>query len=514
MEYLVGIDIGTSGTKTVIFDKKGETISSSTMEYELLQPQIGWAEQNPKDWWDATCKTIKDCISKSGIAPSDIKGIGLSGQMHGMVLLDKEDKVIRPALLWCDLRTAAECEEITNIVGIDRIFEITGNPVLPAFTAPKIAWVKNHEKDNFDKINKVLLPKDYIKFMLTGKYFSEYSDSSGTSMMDIRKREWSEEILEKLGLRLSQMPGLKESYEIMGGITKEASILTGLAQGTPVVGGAGDQAAGAIGNGIVRPGMISATVGTSGVVFAYTDKVTIDKLGRVQTFCHAIPDTWHVMGVTNGAGLSFRWLRDNLCELEKLLSQKLDMDTYELMTKEAEKVEPGCRGLIYLPYMMGERTPHLNTKAKGVIFGLSSIHEKSDIIRAFMEGISYSLKDCLSIINDMGIKASNIRLSGGGARSELWKQILCDIFASKVSTVNSKEGGALGVAILAAVGVGIYNSVEEACDNCISEVSTKEPDEKNNAVYEDFYKVYRNLYTCIKEQYEITDSILKKNNMK
>lgn len=511
MEYLVGIDIGTSGTKTVIFDRYGNTVISSTSEYELLHPEIGWAEQRPDDWWQAACSTIKACIEKSSISPEDIKGIGLSGQMHGMVLLDKDNKVIRPALLWCDLRTSRECEEITNMLGRDRIFDITGNPILPAFTAPKIKWIKNHEKDNFDKISKVLLPKDYIKFKLTGEYCSEFSDASGTSLLDIRNRKWSEEMLEAHGLNISRLPRLKESYEIMGYVTKEASKLTGLLEGTPVAGGAGDQAAGAIGNGIVKPGMVSATVGTSGVVFAYTDKVTIDRLGRVQTFCHAIPHTWHVMGVTNGAGLSFRWLRDNLCELEKLSAQKVDKDPYEFMTMEASKAEAGCMGLLYLPYIMGERTPHLNTKAKGVLFGLSAVHGKSHVIRAFMEGVSYSLKDCLSIINEMGISSNNIRLSGGGARSQLWKQILCDVFASKVATVNSTEGPALGAAILAAVGAGLYQSIEEACDTCIKEVSAKTPDEKNVEIYKDFYEVYKNLYSCVKDQYELTDRIIHKN---
>lgn len=513
MEYLIGIDIGTSGTKTVIFDRYGETIASHTVEYELLQPQIGWAEQRPEDWWKAACITIKKSIEKSGISPKDIKGVGLSGQMHGMVLLDKDNNVIRPALLWCDLRTANECREITEMVGEDRLFEITGNPVLPAFTAPKVQWVKNHEKDNFEKIQKVLLPKDYIKYKLTGEYCSEYSDASGTSMLDIIKREWSGEILEKLGLGMDKLPGLKESYEIMGYVTKEASELTGLAEGTPVSGGAGDQAAGAIGNGIVKPGMISATVGTSGVVFAYTDKVTIDRKGRVQTFCHAIPDTWHVMGVTNGAGLSFRWLRDNLCGLEKLLAQNLDKDPYEFMTAEAQKAETGSKGLIYLPYIMGERTPHLDTKAKGVLFGLSAVHDKSYIIRAFMEGVSYSLKDCLSIINEFGIEADNIRLSGGGARSDLWKGILCDTFCAKVSTVNSKEGPALGVAILSAVGAGLYGSIEEACNACIKEASSKEPEKVNSEIYSDFYKVYKNLYCCLKEQYELTYEIMNKKRV-
>lgn len=510
MEYLIGIDIGTSGTKTVIFDKLGETIASHTVEYELLQPHIGWAEQRPEDWWDAACITIKSCLSKSGIPPKAIKAVGLSGQMHGMVLLDKENSVIRPALLWCDLRTAKECEEIMDMVGRDRIFDITGNPVLPAFTAPKVQWVRKHEMENFEKIQKVLLPKDYIKFKLTGEYCSEYSDASGTSMLDIRERQWSGEVVEKIGLSLDKLPALKESYEIMGCITKEASALTGLAEGTPVVGGAGDQAAGAIGNGIVKPGMISAVVGTSGVVFAYTDKVTIDRQGRVQTFCHAIPGTWHVMGVTNGAGLSFRWLRDNLCDLEKLLAEKLEKDPYEFMTLEAEKAEAGCLGLIYLPYLMGERTPHLNTRAKGVLFGMSAIHEKHHIIRAFMEGVSYSLKDCLAIIKDMGIEAGSIRLSGGGARSGLWRGILCDIFNTKVSTVNSKEGPALGAAILAAVGAGLYESIGEACEACIKEVSNREPSADTTEIYNDFYNIYRNLYTCLKEQYDLTDEIIKK----
>lgn len=513
MEYVIGIDIGTSGTKTVIFNKVGETVSSALQEYDLCQPEMGWAEQRPEDWWRAVCATIGESIKKSGISPKDIKGVGLSGQMHGMVLLDRHDGVIRPALLWCDLRTAPECEQITDMLGKKTLMDITGNPMIPAFTAPKIQWVKNHEQRSFEMINMILLPKDYIKFKLTGEYCSEYSDASGTGLLNITERRWSPRMCSALGISISNLPPLKESYQIMGHVTEEASKLTGLETGTPVVGGAGDQAAGAIGNGIVKPGMMSATIGTSGVVFAYTDRVTIDGKGRVQTFCHAIPNTWHVMGVTNGAGLSFRWLRDNLCEIEKLEARNSGKDPYEIMTSEAEKAEPGCKGLIYLPYIMGERTPHLDTKARGVLFGLSAVHNKSHIIRSFMEGVSYSLKDCLSVINSLGLMENSIRVSGGGARSGLWRQILCDVFASDVSTVNSKEGPALGAAILAAVGVGLYESIPAACEACISEVSVKSPIDNDVKLYADYYKVYKNLYACVKDQYDQIDRIARSHGL-
>jgi len=469
----LGIDIGTSGTKTVLFDEMGNTIASSVGEYPLYQPNIGWAEQDPEDWWKATCNTIKEVIYKSGVDASEIKGVGLSGQMHGAVLLDKDYNVLRKSIIWCDQRSSAECNEITSLIGKERLIEITANPALTGFTASKILWVKNNEPDVYSKVAKILLPKDYIRFKLTGEFATEVSDASGMQLMDIPGRKWSDEVLDKLGIEKSMLGKLYESQEVTGKVNKEASSLTGLKEGTIVVGGAGDQAAGAIGNGIVKPGVVSSTIGTSGVVFAFSENVSIDPKGRVHTFCHAVPNTWHIMGVTQGAGLSLKWFRDNFCIEEIRTAELMKVDPYMLMDKEAEKVAAGCSGLIYLPYLMGERTPHLDPNAKGVFFGLSAKHEKPDMIRAVMEGVVYSLKDCLEIIKEMGVNVSEVRASGGGGKSPLWRQMQADIFGTEITTINSSEGPALGVAILAGVGAGIYSSVMEACDKVIS-VKTKQ----------------------------------------
>jgi len=502
MSYLLGIDIGTSGTKTVLFDEDGKTIANSLKEYPMYQPNVAWAEQDPEDWWEATSSSIREVLDKSGVNPADIKGVGLSGQMHGAVLLDKDNKVLRRAIIWCDQRSSQECEQITEIIGKERLIQITANPALTGFTASKVMWVKNNEPHIFEKIKKILLPKDYIRFRLTGEFATEVTDASGMQFMDIANRCWSDEVISRLGLDKSMLGKMYESQEVTGTITKKAAELTGLKEGTPVVGGAGDQAAGAVGNGIVRPGIISSTIGTSGVVFAYSDKVSIDPLGRVHTFCHAIPNTWHIMGVTQGAGLSLKWFRDNFCIEEKRTAELMGTDPYVLMDKEAEMIPPGCNGLIYLPYLMGERTPHLDPDAKGVFFGLSASHGKAHFIRAIMEGVVYSLKDCLEIIKEMGVEASEIRASGGGGKSRLWRQMQADVFGSDITTVNSSEGPALGVALLAGVGTGVYGSVQEACDRAIRVVSRQNPDTSLNKVYSKYYGIYKNLYSSLKQDFK------------
>ena len=499
MSYLLGIDIGTSGTKTVLFDYNGNTIASSTYEYPLYQPRNGWAEQEPIDWWNAVCDGIKSVITKSGIDSHDIRGVGLSGQMHGLVMLDRDGNVLRRSIIWCDQRTGQECDEITDRVGKDRLIEITANPALTGFTASKILWVKNNEPDIYDKCAKILLPKDYIRYMLTGEFATEVSDASGMQLLDVPKRQWSEEVLLKLGIDKSMLPKVYESFEISGEVNKKAAQLTGLKQGTRVAGGAGDQAACAVGNGIVRQGVVSATIGTSGVVFAHTDKVIIDRGGWVHTFCHAVPGAWHVMGVTQSAGLSLKWFRDNFCISEKETATLMNVDPYYLMDKEAELVPAGSNGIIYLPYLMGERTPHLDPNARGVFFGLSAMHTKRDMLRSVMEGVGFSLKDCMEIIKDMGIEASQVRASGGGGRSRLWRQILSDMFACNIVTIKSSEGGALGVALLAGVGTGVYNSIQEACDAVVRVKSVQEPDSGNAAVYSKIYGVYKALYVQLKQ---------------
>jgi xylulokinase len=510
MEYLIGVDIGTSGTKTVLFDIDGNTVASALKEYPMYQPNIGWAEQDAEDWWEATYNTIKEVIIKSGVDPKSIKGIGLSGQMHGLVMLDKNNKVLRRSIIWCDQRTDKECKQITELIGKDRLIEITANPALTGFTASKILWVRNNEPDIYKRVVKILLPKDYVRYMLSGTFATEVSDASGMQLMNIAERNWSSEVLEKLNIDRQLLAPIFESQVISSYISKEAASLTGLMEGTPIAGGAGDQAAGAIGNGIVKPGVISSTIGTSGVIFAYTDKATIDSKGRVHTFCHAVPNTWHVMGVTQGAGLSLKWFRDNFCVSEKEAAELMEKDPYVLLSDEAENVKPGCDGLIYLPYLMGERTPHLDPFAKGVFFGISARHTKRDMLRAIMEGVAYSLRDCLEIITEMGIEVKEVRASGGGGKSHLWRQIQADLFNSNVVTINSSEGPALGVAILAGVGTGVYPSIEEACTRVIKKVNEQKPIEKNTVVYNKYYEIFKKLYPALKDQFKTIAEIIEK----
>lgn len=509
MRYVIGVDIGTSGTKTVLFDEKGNAVSSFLVEYPLYQPKIGWAEQEPEDWWNATYTSINSVIKQSGVNPADIKGIGLSGQMHGLVMLDKDGEVLRKSIIWCDQRTTAEADELTEKVGKERLVEITGNPALTGFTAAKILWVQKNEPELYAKTAKILLPKDYIRYKLTGEYATEVSDASGMQLMDIKNRCWSDEVLEKLNIDKNLLGKMYESCEVTGKIHQEAAKLTGLNEGTIVVGGAGDQAAGAVGNGIVKTGIVSSTIGTSGVVFAHMDNIQIDKDGRVHTLCHAVPGKWHVMGVTQGAGLSLKWYRDNFCHAEMDAAEGMGVDPYYLMDKQAEKIAPGCEGLIYLPYLMGERSPHNDPNAKGVFFGLSAKHTKYDMLRAVMEGVSYSLNDCMSVIKEMGIDASEVRASGGGGKSKLWRQMQADMFGCDINTINVSEGPALGVALLAAVGAGIYNSVPEACEAAISVKDTMKPIQENVETYKNYFPVYQNIYKALKPQFSAAADLNK-----
>ncbi len=500
MKYVIGIDLGTSGTKTVLFDTLGNVVASASEEYPLYQPKNGYAEQDPDDWYKAAIDTVSRVVEKSGVDSADIAGIGISGQMHGLVMLDADNKVIRRSIIWCDQRTAEECVEITEKVGAKRLIEITANPALTGFTASKIMWVKNHEPDNYAKCRHILLPKDYVRFKLTGEYATEVSDASGMQLLDVPNRCWSEEVLEKLGIDIALLPKVYESPEITGKVTAEAAALTGLKEGTPVVGGAGDNAAAAVGTGVVVDGKAFTTIGTSGVVFAHTSGINIDPAGRVHTFCCAVPGCWHVMGVTQAAGLSLRWFRDNFCSAEAEVARLTGKDTYEVMTEEAEQAPIGSDRLLYMPYLMGERTPHLDPNARGMFFGLSAIHTKKNMIRAVMEGVAYSMRDCMEICREMGISINDMMACGGGGTSPLWRQMLADLYNCPVKTMASKEGPALGVAILAMVGTGIYNSVPEACAAVVKTDKTQEPVAANVPEYEKFYSLYREIYPSVKEK--------------
>lgn len=502
MAYVLGVDIGTSGTKTVLFTEDGTPVSSATYEYPLYTPRNGYAEQEPLDWWNAVVNGINQVVNESGIVASEIKGVGLSGQMHGLVMLDGDNRVIRRSIIWCDQRTAREVVEITEKVGHERLIEITANPAITGFTAAKIMWVKNNEPENYEKCRHILLPKDYIRFMLTGEYATEVSDASGMQLLDIPNRCWSDEVLDKLGIDKALLAKVYESPEITGKITKKAAELTGLCEGTIVVGGAGDNAAAAVGTGVVEDGKAFTTIGSSGVVFAHTSDISIDKKGRVHTFCCAVPDCWHVMGVTQSAGLSLKWFRDNLCWSEMETALNMGVDPYFLTDKAAMEVPIGANRLIYLPYLNGERTPHLDPNCRGAFIGLSTMHKKRDLIRAVMEGVSYSLRDCVEVMREMNINVTDMMACGGGGSSPLWRQMLADLYACPVKTTQNKEGPALGVALLAAVGAGIYSSVPEACKAVILPDKIQNPVEENIGQYERVYKIYKNLYSSLKISFD------------
>ncbi|MCF0141897.1 MAG: xylulokinase [Parasporobacterium sp.] len=501
-KYLLGIDLGTSGTKTVLFNTDGKAIASHTVEYPLYQPQNGWAEQDPDDWWRAAVETIGQVIKKAGIESSQISGIGISGQMHGIVMLDKEGNVIRKSIIWCDGRTGEECEYITEKVGRDKLIAITANPALTGFSAGKILWVRNHEPENYEKCAHILLPKDYVVYKLTGELSAEVSDASGMNLLDVPNRCWSDEILNILDIDKSLLPAVKESFEIAGSVTAEAASLTGLKAGTPVVGGAGDNAAAAIGTGVVEAGRAFTTIGTSGVVFAHSDTVAIDPAGRVHSFCSAVPGKWTVMSCTLSAGLSLRWLRDIVCTEEVKKAAADGVDPYVTMASLAEKSPIGANRLIFLPYLMGERSPLLDEQARGAFIGLSAIHERGDLIRAVMEGVAYSQKQCVDVLASMGVPTDNMMLCGGGARSPLWRQILADLYGFGVKTSKaSNEGPALGVAILAGLGTGEFSSLSEACSRIVIPDSVQEPVSAHTEAYKPFYKLYTELYPALKDSY-------------
>lgn len=502
MKYLIGVDLGTSGTKTVLFDEKGNVIASKTIEYPLYQAKNGWAEQEPSDWWNAALETIKCVVDNSGVSNQDIAGVGISGQMHGLVMLDKNGEVLRRSIIWCDQRTAAECQEITEKVGAERLIEITANPALTGFTASKILWVRNNQPEIYEKCAHILLPKDYVRYKLTGDFATEVSDASGMQLLDIPNRCWSEEVCNKLDIDMALLPKVYESCEVTGVISEEAAALTGLKAGTIVVGGAGDNAAAAVGTGVVEDGKAFTTIGTSGVVFAHTDKITIDPKGRVHTFCCAVPGAWHVMGVTQAAGLSLKWFRDNFCQSEIEAAKGMGVDPYYIMDKQAELSPIGCNKLLYLPYLMGERTPHLDPDCRGVFFGLSAIHTKYDMLRAVMEGVTFSQRDSVEVLRSMGTQIKEMLACGGGGSSKLWRQMLADTYNCPVRTLASKEGPALGVAILAAVGAGIYSSVQEACRAVVKVNPAQEPIEENVPVYESCYRIYKSLYPALKDCYK------------
>jgi len=475
-------------------DGKGRVASSGTHEHHAFaSPRSGWAEQDPLDWWRACASAVKKALHHANAAADDVVCIGFSGQMHGAVLLDSLGNVIRPAIIWCDQRTEKQSQELAQNFGLARIIQLTCNPPLTNFTLTKLLWVRENEPQNWARVRHIMVPKDYIRYRLTGEFAIDMADASGTLMLDVANRRWSTEILGEMKISQQSLPTLYESSDVCGKLSKEGAEAVGLKVGTPVVAGAGDQAAGAVGMGIVRPGVVSATIGTSGVVFAATDRPALDPQGRLHTFCHAIPGRWHVMGVTQAAGLSLRWFRDQFG------SGKNDgRDPYDRLSDEGASVPPGSEGLFWAPYLMGERTPHLDPNVRAALVGLSPSHTRAHIIRAIQEGVAFSLKDTFSIFEEMKVPVTKIRLGGGGARSKLWRQVQADVYGQEVELVEAEEGAAYGAAILAAVGGRHWNSVDEACDAVVRVAARVAPNSEASRLMQKNYSVYRRIYPALR----------------
>ena len=493
---VLGLDVGTGGSRAVIVEADGSVTATATEPHAAFDsPRTGWAEQHPADWWRASQAAVRAALAAGGTAPGDVQAVGLSGQMHGAVLLDAAGAVVRPAIIWCDQRTGAQCRRLTDEVGAARLIELVSNPALTGFTLPKLLWVRDEEPAQWARVRTVLLPKDYVRWRLTGERATDVADASGTLLFDVARRRWSAELLSQVGIDAASLPAAHEGPAVTGRLVRAGAAATGLAVGTPVVAGGGDQAAGAVGMGIVGPGTVSATIGTSGVVFAATDRPARDLRGRVHTFCHAVPGRWHVMGVTQGAGLSLHWLRDTIGAGPA--GQDAPGDLYERLCAEAAEAPPGADGVLWAPYLMGERTPHLDPQARAALVGLSAAHGRAHVIRAVLEGVAFSLRDSLTIFDEMGVPATRIRLGGGGARSALWRQIQADAYRQPVDVLAAEEGAAYGAALLAGVGAGVWGSVDEACAAAVRVAGTVSPDPGAMEALDRQYRRFRTLYGAL-----------------
>jgi len=493
LQYFLGIDTSTTSSKALLINECGDVVAVATSPHTLQTPRPLWSEQNPQEWWEAVSISLHSILQKSGISSESIAAIGLTGQMHGLVLLDKNDVVLRPAILWNDQRTQAQCDAIHRLAGKEHFIEITGNVALPGFTAPKILWVKENEPHIFAQVLHVLLPKDYIRLRLTGEYAMDKADGAGTVLFDLKTRTWSPEILKTLGINPGWMPPTFEGPEITGHISHEAATLTGLKAGTPIVAGAGDQAAQAVGVGAVKPGVVALTVGTSGVVFATTPSALIEPEGRLHAFCHAAPGLWHFMGVMLSAAGSLQWYRDTLASTL----------SFDELLREAETILPGCEGLQFLPYLSGERTPYPDPHARGAWIGLTLRHGRGHMTRAILEGVAFGLNDSFTLIRNAGLgEIQQVRASGGGTRSALWRQIMASVLGTELVTVNTTEGAAFGAALLAGVGAGAWKDVSSACDATIKITSSTKPDPNQMDVYAKGYDLYRKLYPALRESFE------------
>lgn len=489
MPYFMGLDISTTSAKALIIDETGKVMAIGSSPQPISQPQPLWSEQNPQDWWEGMVASIREALSEADLSGDDISAIGLTGQMHGLVMLDKSGEVLRPSILWNDQRTQQQCDDITETVGFSRLIELTGNRALTGFTAPKILWVRDNEPDVYEKCAHILLPKDYIRFKLTGDYATDLAGAAGTSLLNVAERQWSTEVLEALNIPQSWLPKVHEGTEITGEITEAIAELTGLKAGTPVVGGGGDQAAGAVGMGCVSPDKIGVTVGTSGVVFAPLSDYAFEPEGRLHAFCHSVPEQWHFMGVMLSAAGSLQWYRDTI-------APEVSFDD---LLAETEDIPAGSEGLLFLPYLTGERTPHPDPLARGAFIGLTSRHTRGHMTRAVLEGVAFGLKDSFTLIDNVGLPEQfEVRISGGGAKSPIWQQIIADIFGAPLVNVNTPEAGAFGAALLSAVGVEAFADVASACSATITTGERVEPSE-NVTIYAEIYQQYTKLYPTLKE---------------
>ena len=499
---LLGIDLGTTAVKALLINESGDTLASATVEYPLSTPRPLWSEQDPADWWRGTSEAIRQVLAKAGVSGRDVRGIGLSGQMHGLTLLDRAGQVLRPAILWNDQRTAAQCDELVRRAGGPmRTRELIANIPSPSYTAPKLLWVREHEPDVYARVAHVLLPKDYIRYKLSGEFATEVGDATGMGLLDVRHRRWSDEMLALLDIPREWLPLCAESHEPTAQVSDAAARETGLAAGTPIVGGSGDQPAAAVGLGSVREGIVNVTLGTSGVVFASVEHYPPIRDTAIEVFCHAVPETWFFMGVMLSAGGSLRWHRDVIANGHPVLVAQRDaVEPYDALLSSAAEAPIGAEGLIFLPYLTGERTPHRDSLARGAFVGLTLRHTQAHLARAVVEGISFGLRDSIELMRELGLHVNEVRAAGGGARSAIWRQMLADIFQADITLVNSTEGGAFGVALLAGVGIGLWRNTREACDAVIRVTSRTSPSEDSAVLrrYDEAYARFREAYPALK----------------
>ncbi len=501
MAILLGIDLGTSGVKVLALDDTGDILAVASHNYPLYHPRPGWAEQDAEDWWQGVQQAVRTVLGKDAVDRSVIQGLAVSGQMHGAVFLDSQGEVIRRPILWNDTRTFRQCDQITRAIVEEVLIGYTGNPALEGFTAPKVLWLRDNEPEHFNRLATLLLPKDYILYRLTGRLCTDVSDAAGTLLFDVENQQWSHVVIDKLDLDDAMLPEVLNSVDVVGKLTPEAAAATGLSEKVSVITGGADNACSAVGNGIVSDGEVLASLGSSGTVVAYTDEMHRDPKGRIHSFNHAVPHCWYLMGVMLSAAASFKWFREEFGQLESALAQTFPESAEELLTRQAAGINPGSEGLLFLPYLSGERTPHRDAKARGVFFGISPIHTKAHFARAVLEGVAFGMRDCLELVEDLGITPTTIRLTGGGAKSPLWRQMMADVLGKPLVTTNIEEGPAIGAALLAGTGAGVFSSVKEAVAAVVTVTDTIQPNEEPVWIYDTIYPLYQNLYHSLQDDF-------------